>query len=177
MTLLIISQTNLNNEDKILGYFIKNKIDLFKGRNFDFWSHFTSKGNDVNEKMGWYQHSLRLVLYFLCNFDKINNDFGKAKTFRYIVDNICNLGGDTDTNAAIVGGVLGPLIGYKNFMKELIIMLKQGRKVYYPIFMMLYLDYLVKSNYNNQILYDRKNFIKMIATIIYGKIDENKLFK
>lgn len=28
---------------------------------------------------------------------------------------ICNLGGDTDTNCCIVGGVIGPLIGLNNF--------------------------------------------------------------
>ena len=54
-------------------------------------------------------------------------------------------------------------------------MLKLGRKMYYPIFMVLYLDYLEKSMKNNELIYNRKNFIKMIATIIYGRIDENNL--
>ena len=126
--------------------------------------------------MGWYKHSLKLILYFVVNFENIKTNNEKKDIFRYIVNEICDLGGDTDTNAAIVGSVIGPLIGYKNFQGDLDVMLNKGRKVYYPIFMMLYLDFLIKSNKTRN-AYSKKNFIKMIVTIIYGKIDENKLFK
>ena len=71
--------------------------------------------------------------------------------------------------------MIGPLIGYNVFKDDLNYMLKLGRKMYYPIFMVLYLDYLEKSMKNNELIYNRKNFIKMIATIIYGRIDENNL--
>ena len=33
---------------------------------------------------------------------------------------ICNCGGDTDTNAAIVGCVIGPLIGFDNFGRDIV---------------------------------------------------------
>ena len=36
------------------------------------------------------------------------------------IQEICDYGGDTDTNAAIVGTVIGPLIGFKNFGDETI---------------------------------------------------------
>ena len=175
MITFIINDKNTIEIDINLGKFIQEYIDKFSNRRFDFWDFFTSKDDNVYDNMGWYKHSLRLILYFVINFGKLEREEEKKDIFRYIVDNICNIGGDTDTNAAIVGGVIGPLIGYKNFQVELDVMLKKGRKVYYPIFMMLYLDFLIKSN-KKRSAYNKKNFIKMIVTIMYGKIDENKLF-
>ena len=40
-----------------------------------------------------------------------------------MINIICNWGGDTDTNAAIVGCVLGAIIGFDNFGNELKVML------------------------------------------------------
>ena len=49
---------------------------------------------------------------------KIKNK-GEDLYYKIMCD-ICNRGGDTDTNCAIVGTMIGPLIGYKNFKKNLI---------------------------------------------------------
>ena len=177
MIKLINENSNLNadNLDIELGKYIENMTNIFSDEKFDFWSYFTSKENNVYDYIGWYKHSFRLILYFMTNFDNVNKNKGEKNIFRYIIDNICDIGGDTDTNAAIVGSVIGPLIGYNVFKDDLNYMLKLGRKMYYPIFMVLYLDYLEKSMKNNELIYNRKNFIKMIATIIYGRIDENNL--
>ena len=177
MIKLITENKNLNadNLDIELGKYIINFVDIFNDEKFDFWSFFTSNENNVCDLMGWYKHSFKLTLYFVTNFNNMVKNKGDKNVFRYIIENICDLGGDTDTNAAIVGGVIGPLIGYNIFKEDLNIMLKKGRKVFYPIFMLLYLDYIQKSMKSEGLIYNKKNFIKMIATIIYGKIDENKL--
>ena len=64
--------------------------------------------------MGFYLHAFKLTLYFLYHFDDIEKN-RPDKKFREIMIMICNLGGDTDTNCCIVGAVIGPLIGMKNF--------------------------------------------------------------
>lgn len=35
-------------------------------------------------------------------------------TYKTIIKNVLSKGGDTDTNAAIVGGLIGAIIGFKN---------------------------------------------------------------
>ena len=79
---------------------------------------YFSQIKSVNNHMGFYVHAFRLTLYYLAYFDEIEetNNFTK---YRIIMNQICNYGGDTDTNAAIVGTVIGPLIGLKNFGDEL----------------------------------------------------------
>ena len=63
---------------------------------------------------GWYFHGLAScfwVLYRIAN--------GENTKYFNLIKEIINLGGDTDTNAAIVGGVIGPLFGLNNFPKDL----------------------------------------------------------
>lgn len=57
-------------------------------------------------------------MYF---YDEI--DESKFTKYREMINIICNWGGDTDTNAAIVGCVLGAIIGFDNFGNELKVML------------------------------------------------------
>ena len=72
-----------------------------------------NKNFNVYERMGYYGHAFKLTIYYLCIIDDI-----KDKKYEYIMNQICDYGGDTDTNCAIVGTVIGPLIGYKNFSKD-----------------------------------------------------------
>ena len=159
-------------EDKEVAEFILDTLEQYKkNEDKNYYDYFvlSSSKTGVFDKMGWYRHSVRLILYYLRYYDKVNNG---EDVFHEIVNQICNLGGDTDTNAAIVGSVFGPLVGFKSFAKDLKAMLEKGRKAYYPIFMVLYLEYLQKN-----IDSDKKNVLKMIVTIIYGRIDEESLSK
>lgn len=56
-----------------------------------------NESRDVTRQMGWDAHAFSLTLYCLFN----NFDFEKS------IEYVLSLGGDTDTNAAIVGGVIG----------------------------------------------------------------------
>lgn len=76
--------------------------------------YFTSGSKNVNAQMGHYFHAFRLTLYYLNFFDEIKVPYNVTK-YREIMNQICSFGGDTDTNCAIVGKVIGPFIGFKNF--------------------------------------------------------------
>lgn len=56
---------------------------------------------DVNTQIGWDAHAFSLTLY--CLF----NEMSFEKSMEYVL----SLGGDTDTNAAIVGGIIGTKYG------------------------------------------------------------------
>jgi len=65
-----------------------------------------------SKTMGYYLHSITLIfisLKFYNNFIDENNGI-----YKNIMSYICNMGGDTDTNCCIVGGVIGALIGINN---------------------------------------------------------------
>ena len=81
------------------------------------------------------------------------------------MEEICDFGGDTDTNCAIVGTLIGPLIGYKNFDRELFtIFIKffpKKRIQYTSAFMYEYVDFL-ENKYlyiNNNNYHNKKNVI------------------
>ena len=72
-----------------------------------------------------------------------------------IIQEICDYGGDTDTNAAIVGTVIGPLIGYFYFTRDkdrdkilfenLLNFYDKNRILYTSSFMFFFVEYLDKS--------------------------------
>ena len=150
-----------------------NKKDLKAYENC--FHYFTSKEKNVITNMGFYFHAFRLTLYYLYFFDEINPKKNITK-YREIMNQICSFGGDTDTNAAIVGTVIGPLIGFKNFgNKELLTMVKlvpKKRLVYSPGLMILYVHYLRMNKSNNE---KRKNFLLMILKMMLEKIDVKNL--
>mgnify|MGYP002868537460 FL=1 len=95
--------------------FINDTLNDFKKQDFDRYIYF----NNIFESMGYYVHAIRLSLYYLYNFGNIQPMKGFTK-YRTIMNDINNFGGDTDTNSAIVGQLIGPLIGFQNFgTKEL----------------------------------------------------------
>ena len=66
--------------------------------------------------MDWIKWSFVLAFYFLLRSDSI----GKEKVFRYALRLTIQLGGDTDTNACIVSGLMGALVGLSNIPPEMI---------------------------------------------------------
>lgn len=144
---LIIDLTNTLFEDKhfdskdekILKKHFLNILKDFKKPNFKEDYYF----GDLSDQMGYYLHAFRLTLYFIYIFD----DLKGHKVYDEIIYKICDYGGDTDTNAAIVGMIIGPLIGLENFDKrKLDIFLNfysKTRLIYTNVLMYFYAKYLI----------------------------------
>jgi len=77
---------------------------------------------DVTKNIGWDKHAFSLVLYCLFN----------NYSFEHSIEYTLSLGGDTDTNAAIVGGVMGAKYGVQAipFIDKLFN--SKGRKGFHP---------------------------------------------
>lgn len=142
------------------------------------FKYFTSPNKSVNKQMGFYVHGFRLTLYYLYHFDDVKEDKENNYTkYRVIMNQICSYGGDTDTNAAIAGAVLGPLIGYKNFgdeFKTMVELIPANRYIFTPALMILYVYFLKNSNKDKEIK-NRMNFLKMILKVLFERIDVNQL--
>ena len=59
--------------------------------------------------MGFIKHAFILSFYFLLIYAKN----GGSLTFYNAIREVISLAGDSDTNACIVGGMLGGLLGFK----------------------------------------------------------------
>ena len=109
---------------------------------------FQIKKND-----GYYFYSFKLTLYYLTFFDDYKAEQNYSK-FRVIMNEICNFGGDTDTNCAIVATVIGPIIGFDNFGDDLKTLLKcipNDRIQYTNALIYYYVDFLEKNINNSDI--------------------------
>ena len=168
------SFSNGSNEKQIYEY-IQFYIKMFNSPNFDLYTYFgdLKSSDNVFNKMGYYLPAFKLTLYFLYKFDHIEKKNPKRK-FREIMNQICNLGGDTDTNCCIVGTVIGPLIGMENFGVEFDKMLNvvpRERQIYSVVMIVLFVIYLKRSNRDNNLIYNDKYFLQQILTMIYGNVD------
>ena len=186
--ILLIIETLLNND-----YFNKKGINNIKKMIMDelkkykndknkeltniknIFQYFTVGEKSVFTHMGFYYHAFRLTLYYLYYLDDIPEEENFTK-YRTIMNQICAFGGDTDTNAAIVGAVIGPLIGYKNFGKnefnQMISLVPRKRFIFSPALMLIYV-YFIKDN-NNKGKFEM-NFLKMFLTLSFKNIDMNNL--
>ena len=159
--------------DKTFSNFFLFLLNTFKSNNFDFYNYFGNKQskNCVNNQgMGWYGHAFKLVIYYLLNYEKYEEKTG----FETIMKEICDLGGDTDTNCCIVGGVFGPIFGMQNFGKNFKITLElipPNRDIYSIALMVPYILYLEKSNKDDELIKNEKYFLKTILTLLYDNID------
>ena len=59
--------------------------------------------------MGWLKIAFNYSFYYLKHSDDYK---AKDNIYRELMEKILIEGGDTDTNAAIVGGLIGALVGY-----------------------------------------------------------------
>lgn len=100
---------------------------------------------NVNKHIGYYMHAFKLSVYYICKYPEMGENQDKDLYYKIMCD-ICDRGGDTDTNCAIVGTLIGPLIGYKNFKKDLfdkfIRFIPKKRSQFNSAFMYIYVKYL-----------------------------------
>lgn len=68
--------------------------------------------------MGFHGHAFILSFYYLLRYDENNDNEGEFY-YKAIRETI-RLGGDTDTNACIVGGMIGALVGFHRIPKHMI---------------------------------------------------------
>ena len=64
--------------------------------------------------IGWLKWAFILSFYFLLRYDTFIKNGNKKKVSNMYLDSVkqtIQLGGDTDTNACIVGGMIGALVG------------------------------------------------------------------
>ena len=153
-------------EIKVRKMIIDESINLFSLTDFNKEEFF----KPISEKhIGYYVHGFRLTLFYLVKFNEYNS-------YREIINEICNCGGDTDTNCAIVGTVIGPLIGLHNFGKDelkIFLSLVPTKRFGYSVGMMYYyVQYLESLNQEenqkktNRI---RFNYIGMLRNLLFSK--------
>ncbi len=68
--------------------------------------------------MGFHGHAFILSFYYLLRYDKKN--VSDSEFYFNAIRETIRLGGDTDTNACIVGGMIGALIGYHQIPQHMI---------------------------------------------------------
>ena len=141
---------NTSQDENILKLLVINTLKEVNSNNFDKYQHF----KHVFQNMGYYAHAFKLSIYYLTVIDKRKKN--EENIYVRIIEEICDYGGDTDTNAAIVGTVIGPMIGYSNFTKDkllenLILFFNPSRLVYTSCFIYFFVEYLDKC-------FNEKNF-------------------
>ena len=162
----------MKKEEKILKNHFNNFLNDFGKDDFNKDNYF----KDLTNSMGYYLHAYRLTLYYLYNFETMKKVINIKNIYNNIMFDICDFGGDTDTNAAIVGMIMGPLIGLENFshkyFETFLNYYSDKRLIYTNCFMYFYAKYLIDitkdSNIpNNKINY---NFFKMINDMINNEL-------
>lgn len=133
---------NCEKEDKYFNYYLNNTqkkyIKIIKEIE-------NNEEPSVNSSIGYYMHGFKLSVYFLYKYPEMATNKDSDLYYKIMCD-VCDYGGDTDTNCAIVGAMIGPLIGYKNFKKELfdkfIRFVPDKRCQFNSAFMYVYVNYL-----------------------------------
>ena len=161
---------------------IIQSLSDFENKNFDINSCFS----DVYTQMGYYVHAFKLSLFYLSKIDNLIHKNQKDKIFIKIIEEICDLGGDTDTNGAIVGTLIGPIIGYKNFydknnkkeknlFETFLKFFDKNRIIYTSSLMYYYVDFLEKNCKNldnkSKIINSEYNVLNLFLDLLTNKIN------
>lgn len=71
---------------------------------------------DVIRQMGFIKHAMILTFYFLL----IHTKKGGKLTHYDAIKEVISLAGDSDTNACIVGGMMGALLGFQALNENMV---------------------------------------------------------
>ena len=158
--LILLSNEFIDECDKKAAIKTKSILNDFKKKDFNKHIYFSS----IIVNMGLYIHSYELTLYYLTFFNEYKEDpDNNYSLFRVIMNEICNFGGDTDTNCTIVATVLGPIIGFDNFGEELKILLNHipdERIQYTNALVYYYIDFLEKEFEEDAIIDNNDDYSK-----------------
>lgn len=153
-----------NKEHYYCGVLLKEALDEIKAKDFDKKNYFINK-RSCYHSMGYFLHAFRLILHFLIHLDEYKK---LEKPIESIFDEICDYGGDTDTNGAIVGAIIGPFIGIKNFGQDFgtLIYLNVPKRLIYSscmaYFFMQFLEETKEKEKNEKFYFLRKILEMMI---------------
>ena len=171
-------------------YFINNEIEYKIKNSFEELVNEIAKPNFSKDdffgntftQMGYYMHAFNLTVYYLSVFDRQRKTMSLKDIYNNMIFEISDFGGDTDTNGAIVGMVMGPLIGMGNFDRKyfdvFLNFYSRERILYNNIFMYLYAFYLegIKDqddiNIENDIYKVKYGIIDAIIKLLNTELDE-----
>lgn len=91
--------------------FIKTKYQTIETQKI-FEQIDTNEIRNVKEAKGWILHAFYCAMFMLKNFNNMFISFENA------INYIIKLGGDTDTNGAISGGLIGAILGFNKMLDE-----------------------------------------------------------
>ena len=159
---------------------ILNELKKIKDEeNYDKYEYF----NNVTFQFGYYLHAFRMTLHYLYYFDDYK-DKNNISKYRIIMNEICNFGGDTDTNCAIVGTVIGPLIGYYNFGNNdfnYLISVDRYNRIQFSAFLIYFYVMYLEKNFDliNKGKYvteekPRYNTLKLFLEMLYDVKDDEE---
>ena len=152
---------------------VKNSVIIVQEKYKKIMEEINNPNFSVYKKMGYYIHGFKLSVYFLKKYPDMCENKDKDLYYKIMCE-ICDFGGDTDTNGAIVGTMIGPLIGYKNFKNDLferfIKFIPDTRCQFTSAFMYVYVNYLEEKLY-------KENFDLNKEKKEDENTDNNKIFK
>lgn len=96
------------NRNKLWEYFCENK-NINQEIEIVYNDIINNKQRDIQTNKGWIYNAFYCAMLTLY---KINDNYS---TFSSMINEVIKLGGDTDTNGAITGALLGAIIGFNNF--------------------------------------------------------------
>ena len=174
----ILLENDFFEEDEI-GKTLKN---IFQSNLNEFSKPDFSKDDffsDLEIQMGFYRHAFNLTIYYLSVFDEQRKEMSLKDIYTNMMFDISDYGGDTDTNGAIVGMVMGPLIGMENFDKKyfdvFLSFYSRERILYTNVYMYFYASYLKKIE-NKGLIIDRDAsqvnfyFMQMVLEMLNNEI-------
>ena len=164
-----------NKYEKIFKERFHKLLLIYRDKEFDKFNFFSNVQDDI----GNFNHAFNLTVYYLEIFDEKRKSMNLTEIYTNMIYDICDFGGDTDTNGAIAGMVIGSLVGMENFEKKyfdiFLSFYDETRIIYTNTFMYFYVTFLekisstkYKPNSNSPVSF---NFINMFLNMLYRDID------